>query len=230
MKNLIIVYLCAIFCKMNTDNAYQWFALYTKARAEKKVHEDLQQKGVEVYLPMRKELRQWSDRKKWIDVPVISSYIFVHIQMDDYRRVFESKGVVSYVSYKGKAVVIPDREIEAMRRTVESNLTFNVETSAIRKGQTITIASGPLKGVTGEVLEVQGARKLFLRISHIGYTLVVNLDDNVEKQGKKEKQEKKGKKEKSEKQGKKGKKRKPDKQVKPEKKEMPEKTEELIES
>ena len=165
---------------MHNDTTYRWFALYTKARAEKKVHEELQQKGIEVYLPVRKELRQWSDRKKWIETPAISSYIFVHIQNDDYRRVFESKGVVSYVSRKGKAVVIPDREMRAMQRTVESNLTFNVETSTIRKGQTITVTSGPLKGIAGEVMEVQGTRKLFLRISHIGYTLVVNLDDETE--------------------------------------------------
>ena len=181
---------------MNTDTTYRWFALYTKARAEKKVHEELQQKGIEVYLPMRKELRQWSDRKKWVETPIINSYIFVHILKEDYRRVFESKGVVSYVSRKGKAVVIPDREMKAMQRTVESNLTFNVETSNIRKGQTITVASGPLKGITGEVLEVQGARKFFLRISHIGYTLVVNLDDSDEKP---EKQKKQGKPEKTEK-------------------------------
>ena len=166
---------------MDNDSTYRWFALYTRARAEKKVHEELQLKGIEVYLPLRKELRQWSDRKKWVEVPVINSYIFVHIQKNDYRRVFEANGVVAYVSRKGKAVAIPDREIEAMRRTVQSNLTFNVEPSAIRKGQIITVASGPLKGITGEVTEVQGAKKFFLRISHIGYTLVVNLDDDSEK-------------------------------------------------
>jgi len=163
---------------LNNDSEYHWFALYTKARAEKKVYEELRQKGLEVYLPMRKELRQWSDRKKWIESPIINSYIFVHIQMEDYRQVFESKGVVSYVSHKGKAISIPDREIEAMKRTVESNLTFNVETSTIRKGQTITVASGPLKGVTGEVVEIQGSKRFYLRISHIGYTLVVTLDDD----------------------------------------------------
>ena len=163
---------------MNND-IYQWYALYTKARAEKKVYEELRQKGLEAYLPLRKELRQWSDRKKWVEMPIINSYIFVHLQMADYRRVFESQGVVSYVSRKGKAVIIPGREIEAMRRAVASNLSFNVETSTIRKGQTITIASGPLKGITGEVVEIQGARKLYLRISHIGYSLVVNLDEET---------------------------------------------------
>ena len=175
---------------MNTDTTYRWFALYTKARAEKKINEELQEKGIEVYLPVRRELRQWSDRKKWIEVPIISSYIFVHIQKDDYRRVFESKGVLSYVSRKGKAVVIPDCEIEAMKRTVESNLTFNVEPKAIRKGQSITITSGPLKGITGKVTDIQGTKKLFLRISHIGYTLVVNLDEEPKKSPEKPKKKK----------------------------------------
>jgi len=127
---------------------------------------------------MRRELRQWSDRKKWVETPIINSYVFVHIQMMDYRRVFESNGVISYVSHKGKAVAIPDREIEAMIRTVESNLSFNVETNVIQKGQTITITSGPLKGITGEVVEIQGNKKFYLNISHIGYTLVVDLNEN----------------------------------------------------
>ena len=166
---------------MSNDTLYRWFALYTRPRAEKKVYEELRLKGLDVYLPMRRELRHWSDRKKWVEAPIIRSYIFVHIRMADYRRVFEAKGIVSYVSSKGKAVVIPDREIEAMRRTVNSNLSFNVEASTIQKGQIITIASGPLKGITGEVLEVQGARKFYMRISHIGYMLVVNLDEEDKK-------------------------------------------------
>ena len=166
---------------MNNDNPYHWFALYTKARAEKKVFAELQQIGIEAYLPLRRELRHWSDRKKWIEIPIINSYIFVHIQMDDYRKVFELKGVVRYVARNGKAVVIPDHEIEAMKQTVTSNIVFNVETSDIRKGQIVTISSGPLKGITGEILEIQGARKFFMRISHIGYTLVVTLDDEAEK-------------------------------------------------
>jgi len=166
---------------LNNDIQYRWFALYTKSRAEKKVCEELRQKGIDVYLPVRKELRQWSDRKRWVEMPIINSYIFVRIQMDDYRKVFESKGIVRYVSHKGKAVAIPDHEIEAMKRTVASNLIFNVESSTIRKGQTITIGSGPLKGITGEVTEVHGTKKFYMNISHIGYTLVVTLDGEAVK-------------------------------------------------
>ncbi len=164
---------------MDEDVKYQWFALYTKSKAEKKVLEQLQLKGIEAYLPLRKELKQWSDRKKWVETPIINSYIFVRITPSEYRKVFDAKGVVSYVSHKGKAVPIPDREIDAMRRTVENDLLFDVETSAFQKGQTITITSGPLKGITGEITEIQGEKKLYLRISHIGYTLVVNLGDEM---------------------------------------------------
>ena len=135
--------------------------------------------GIEAYLPLKRELRQWSDRKKWIETPIINSYIFVRISPSEYRMVFEAKGVVSYVSHKGKAVAIPDHEIDAMRRTVENKLAFSIESSSLQKGQLVTVTSGPLKGVSGEVIEVQGHKKLYLQISHIGYTLVVNLENDT---------------------------------------------------
>ncbi len=162
---------------MENKNQPKWYALYTKSRAEKKVHEQLKSLGIEAYLPLKREQRQWSDRKKWVEVPVISSYIFIHITPDQYRKVFDAHGVVAYVSHKGKAVAIPDREIDAMRRTVENKLSFSVETNTLKKGEKVTITSGPMKNIEGEVVEVQGKKKLYLRISHIGFMLVLNLDE-----------------------------------------------------
>lgn len=167
---------------MEKKQSNNWYALYTKSRAEKKVLEQLTQMGIEAYLPLKRVLRQWSDRKKWVETPVISSYIFVKIPEKEYRRVFEAHGVVAYVSDKGKAAAIPSHEIEAMRRTIENNLDFSMEASRLEKGQLITVTSGPLEGIKGEVLEVQGNKKLHLQISHIGYTLVVDLADATFKQ------------------------------------------------
>ncbi len=159
------------------ESSYTWYALYTKSRAEKKVLEQLTKMGIKAYLPLKKVLRQWSDRKKWVEMPVISSYIFINIPKEDYRRVFEANGVVAYVSYKGKACTIPDSDMQAMRRTIENQMDFDVETDQLVKGQHITVTSGPLQGVSGEVMEVQGSKKLYLRISNIGYTLVIDLAD-----------------------------------------------------
>ena len=164
------------------DQAYKWYALYTKARAEKKVLEQLTQMGIKAYLPLKRVLRQWSDRKKWVDVPVISSYIFIKIPETDYRKVFDARGVVAYVSYKGKAVTIPDHEIEAMRRTIENNIDFDVQQRELKKGEEITITSGPLKGIKGIIKEVQGNKKLYISISNIGYTLVIDMEDVMKKQ------------------------------------------------
>ena len=164
---------------MNNDTLNHWYALYTKARAEKKVQEALIEKGIEVYLPLRKELKYWSDRRRWIETPIINSYVFVCIPKTDILRVLELKGVVAFVSSRRKPVVIPDREIEAMRQAVASNLSLNVEPRTVKKGQTITITSGPLKGISGEVVEMRGAKKFYLRISHIGYMLVINLNDET---------------------------------------------------
>ena len=164
---------------LKTTEDKNWYALYTKSRAEKKVYEQLQNMGIEVYLPLKRELKQWSDRKKWVESPIINSYIFVKISTTEYKTVFDAKGVVSYVSYKGKAVTIPDCEMEAMRLTVENKLNFSVESTSIQKGQLVTVTSGPLKGVSGEVTEVQGHKKLYIRISNIGYMLVVNLENDT---------------------------------------------------
>lgn len=156
---------------------YEWYALYTKSRAEKKVAEGLNKLGITNYLPLKRELKQWSDRKKWVESPAISSYIFVQITPPQYRTVFEVNGVVAYVSYKGQALTIPEYQMVAMQRTIENKINFDVEAGKIKKGEEITVTSGPLKGIKGIVQNVQGTKKLYLNITNIGYTLVINLDD-----------------------------------------------------
>lgn len=155
----------------------QWYALYTKSRAEKKVANELNKLGITNYLPIKKELRQWSDRKKWVEVPVISSYIFINIPAERYNDVFQVNGIVAYVSYKGTAVNIPDHEIEAMRKTIENKISFEVENTTLKKGQEVTLTSGPLKGIKGIVENIQGSKKLYLNITNIGYSMVINLDE-----------------------------------------------------
>ncbi|MCG8578513.1 MAG: UpxY family transcription antiterminator [Bacteroidales bacterium] len=162
---------------MDNNQDKQWYALYTKSRGEKKAFEQLTALGIETYLPLKKTLRQWSDRKKWVEMPVISSYIFVKIPKAAYRDVFKANSIVAYVSYKGKACVIPDSDILAMKRTIENQLDFSIEANQIEKGQQITVTSGPLEGIKGEVVDIKGKKKIILRIQHIGYTLVVNLED-----------------------------------------------------
>ncbi|MDB9247000.1 UpxY family transcription antiterminator, partial [Odoribacter splanchnicus] len=89
------------------ESVFSWYAVYTAARAEKKVKERLDQIGIENYLPLRTEYRVWSDRKKKVSVPLISGYIFVHIKEETFVPVLTTPGVVTFLKEKGKAVAIP---------------------------------------------------------------------------------------------------------------------------
>ena len=90
------------------ESVFSWYAVYTAARAEKKVKERLDQIGIENYLPLRTEYRVWS-------VPLISGYIFVHIKEETFVPVLTTPGVVTFLKEKGKAVAIPAEQIERLR-------------------------------------------------------------------------------------------------------------------
>jgi transcription antitermination factor NusG len=152
----------------------RWYAVYTRSRAEKKTFESLVNEGVEAYIPLYKTLRQWSDRKKMVTLPLIPSYVFVKIFEKDYRKVLATDGAVAFIKFEGQMVAIPDRQIEDMRRLVDSGSEIKAITEHVEKGDVVRIASGPLRGTEGEIIEMQGKQKFVLRIN-IGYTLIVNI-------------------------------------------------------
>ncbi|MBN2166190.1 MAG: UpxY family transcription antiterminator [Marinilabiliaceae bacterium] len=161
---------------MNSEKTENnWYALYTRSRTEKKVFEQFSIAGIESYLPMKKELRQWSDRKKWVEMPLINSYIFVKLPSIRLRDVYNIHGVVAFVNDNGKPAIIPNNQIDAMRRTIDNHLSFSVQSTQLEKGQTIKITSGPLVGIEGEILQIKGSKKLIIQVSHIGYTMIIDM-------------------------------------------------------
>ena len=75
-------------------NKKNWWALYTKPRHEKKAKLEIEKKGITVYLPLNRVLRQWSDRKKWIEEPLFPGYIFIHGDAVERHQAVQSNGVV----------------------------------------------------------------------------------------------------------------------------------------
>jgi transcriptional antiterminator RfaH len=177
LLTLEIIAIFGDFMEKKEVTAKRWFAMYTHSRAEKKVQESLVRLGVEVYLPIKRELRQWSDRKKWVETPIINSYIFVRIEESQMKLVYTVPGLVGYVNSKGKPAVIPDMEMEAMRRTVDGKLEYSIEQQTIRKGETIRMMSGPLQGVEGVITDIKGKTKLCITVSHVGFVLVVDIEN-----------------------------------------------------
>ncbi|NEW83209.1 MAG: UpxY family transcription antiterminator [Mariniphaga sp.] len=153
---------------------YNWYAIRVKSRSEKKVQSDLIEQSIETYLPLQKKLRQWSDRKKWVEMPLISGYVFVYISRKEYEVVLKTYNVVSYVFFEGKAAIIREADINLLKRMlgqVEVELEITVE--HFKPGQMVEIIAGPLCGVIGELIDFKGKNKVALRIPPLGYTVLV---------------------------------------------------------
>lgn len=155
---------------------WSWFAVYTKGRSEKKVKELFERQGYTAYLPLIKVLRQWSDRKKMVEQPLIPSYVFVKATESIYYKILETPGVVRYVTFNGKAAPIPESQIFALQCAIDKNLKIEISTESIASGEQVKVINGPLKGIFGEMVGSVHKRNFLIRISHIGYSLLVEID------------------------------------------------------
>lgn len=152
-----------------------WYALYTKARNEKKVLQVLTNAGYEAYLPLKKTLKIWSDRKKWVEEPLLPSYVFVRIPEGDYLSVLKVSGIIRFIMFSGKIAQIPDWQIQSLIILLSSEHEVNMIQEYLQPGQPVEVISGPLSGMRGEIIEFQGNKRVVLRISHIGLQLDVGI-------------------------------------------------------
>lgn len=153
----------------------QWYAVYTRARSEKRVAAELAEAGVEVYLPLLKTLRQWSDRKKKVEEPLIRSYIFVRIKGKTYYDVLNTQGVVKFVKFNEKPAPIPDWQIKNLKILLNSGESFDEEHNKFYPGDLVKINKGSLKGLKGIITEVKGKSKLVIKLDVININFTVNI-------------------------------------------------------
>ena len=153
----------------------KWYPVYTHPRAEKKAYQSLINKGIETYLPLRRQRKQWSDRKKWVDEPFIKSYLFVHISPGEQTEVLMTKGIARFIYFSGKIASMPDRQIEELKLLMTSSLDLEITEENLEPGEKIVIKAGPLKGLTGEMVSYRSQKQLVLRLESLGCSIVVQV-------------------------------------------------------
>ena len=131
-----------------------WYVVYTKPKWEKKVAEQLTKFGLECYCPMIMQVRQWSDRKKKVTVPLFNSYIFVQLEDSERNLVFQSAGAVRYLFWLGKAAIVRDEEIATIKKWLDTPDVYDISIDAIQVGDKITLESGPFSTQQAVVQEV----------------------------------------------------------------------------
>lgn len=152
-----------------------WYALYTKPRAEKNVDLLLRKAGIESYLPLLTKLKQWSDRKKWIEEPLLRSYVFVNTNDKKYLQVIQTPGVVRFVTFSGKAAIIPDWQIQSLKILLANSDELEIIEEYLSPGEKVEVISGPMAGLIGEIISLRGSKRLVLRIEHLGYAITINV-------------------------------------------------------
>ncbi|MCK9421335.1 MAG: UpxY family transcription antiterminator [Bacteroidales bacterium] len=157
------------------DPTGHWFAVYTKSRQEKKLEQRLKEIGIEAYVPIHKVVRQWSDRKKMVEVPLIRSYCFVKIVYKQYFDVLNTPGAVRYVWFSGKPAAIPDRQIDILRVITGADVAVDCIPVHFKPGTSVRITAGPMAGIQGELIRLAGKNRVIIRIDHLDQVLIINI-------------------------------------------------------
>lgn len=158
--------------KDNNDTSINWLVGYTAPRAEKQVYAKLLAQGVEVYLPLAKSSRKWSDRIKMVEVPLFTSYIFVKISESKvYSILYDTPGLVRFVFHNRKFAHISEKEIESIKKFLEKTEGYQF---SFEENQMVEIKDGVLKGKRGIITKL-GKEQLQLRIEEFGWVVTAKM-------------------------------------------------------
>ena len=160
---------------VGTHEASPWWVLYTRHQHEKTVAEMLSAKDFEVFLPLYESVRRWKDRKKLLTLPLFPCYVFVRGGLDRRLQVVTTPGIHTILFHGEKVAIVPEAEIEAIRRAVEGS--FRVEPHPFLKcGERVRVTRGSLEGVEGILIRKKNLYRLVLSVDMMAQSVAVEID------------------------------------------------------
>ena len=153
----------------------KWYVVYTKHLAEKKVSERLQAAGIEHYLPVYTTIRQWSDRKKKIEKPLINSVVFVKTNERALNELYSIQGIHGVLKYLGRPAVVQAHEILNLRILLQEVHVEDIEQVDIQAGDLVEVIRGPFKGMQACAIQLQNSMRLIIEIKNMGVGFSVNV-------------------------------------------------------
>lgn len=155
----------------------RWFAVNTRSKSEKFVQRMLTKKGIQAWLPLQKLLRRYTRSTRWVEKPLINSYIFVKIVKEQYIPVLETENVAGFVKFNKNLVAIPEAEIDLLKKiTLEEGLDVEAVKGNFAEGDPVEIAAGNLMGLKGRIVKVEGKRKFQVELDYLFHSLLITVD------------------------------------------------------
>jgi transcription antitermination factor NusG len=152
-----------------------WLAVHTRHQHENLASRSLSYKGFEVFLPVYRRVRRWSDRTKELSAPLFPGYVFLRGELKQQIGILTTPGVLGLVGFAGIPAIIPDVEIEAVRQTIARSL--QVEPYPFLKyGDLVRVKSGPLEGIEGILVRNKTQFRLVLSVQLLQKSVGVEVD------------------------------------------------------
>ena len=153
-----------------------WYALYTCARHEKRVVQQIERRRLSCFLPLYRSVRRWKDRRKELELALFPGYVFVHMSLSNKLKVLEVPGVVRLVSFNGQPAALPEEEIEALRNRLSGSAKIEPH-PYLRAGRKVRVRSGPFQGLEGVIVRRKDRCRLIFSIDLIQRSLAIELDE-----------------------------------------------------
>jgi transcription antitermination factor NusG len=153
-----------------------WYALYTCPRHEKCVAHQIEQRSISCFLPLYRSVRRWKDRRKELELALFPGYVFVRLALKDRLRVLQLPSAVRLVSFNGEPAVLPEAEIEGLRRRlsggcVEPHPYLNV-------GRRVRVCAGPMQGLEGIIVRRKDRCRVVFSLDLIMRSVAVEVDES----------------------------------------------------
>ncbi|MGD0712334.1 MAG: UpxY family transcription antiterminator [Bacteroidales bacterium] len=152
-----------------------WYAVSVCSRREKQCFALLSRKGIEAFLPLQKQLRKWSDRKKEVEMPLFPGYIFVRIDPSRRFEVLSTPGVARFIRFGGEDAIVPEVQIKAIHTALLKPDNIEIVDIIMLPGEEVYISSGPFKGNYARLVRYNGKGKLQLVIEHVNKCFLVEI-------------------------------------------------------
>lgn len=154
-----------------------WYAVHVRSNFEKRVADELGAKGIDSYVPVVEELRQWKDRKKRIAFPVFPGYVFAKFPDTAHARlsVVSTLGAVRILGCGGAIEAVPELELQPIKRLLAANAPLLTH-PLLREGAPVRILRGPLRDLEGLLVRIKNQTRLVLSVTLLARSVSTEID------------------------------------------------------
>lgn len=164
---------------MDSSEKRNWLVIRTRPRWEMKVYNQIVEKKIDTFLPLITTIKQWSDRKKKIQIPMFNSYLFVNVTPEErILAIKETVGAMNYIYYNKRPAVVSNLEIESIKLSLVTPEKVKIESNLVTKGDYVKVISGPFTGMMGIVTELRGNYKLTVNLYELSMSLNIVVNPN----------------------------------------------------